>query len=89
MASDGDVPTRTITIPAVREHAGYHSLTVTVPWLCLHCGRQRGEPYETLSYDGSRRLNVHGWKNPCGHVEPYNTVRAALASTDGNEASHV
>jgi hypothetical protein len=72
------VETRTVTIPARAEHEGFHSLTLTLPWACLECGGPRGEPFETLSYDGSRRLNVHGWENSCGHVEKYSAVRRSL-----------
>lgn len=68
---------RTVTIPASEQHEGIFALTVELPWVCLHCGEPRGEPYDTLSYDGSRRLGVHGWRNPCGHVERYSEVRAA------------
>jgi hypothetical protein len=74
---------RTVTIPACVEHDGYHVVTVTLPWICLHCGGPRGKPFRTVSYDGSRRLVVHGWTNPCGHVEKYSQVRAALARTKG------
>jgi hypothetical protein len=70
--------TRTVTIPGRTEHDGYHSMTVTLPWVCLQCGGPRGEPFDTVSYDGSRRLEVHGWHNPCGHVEKYSDVRQSL-----------
>lgn len=73
------VETRTVTIPASAEHDGYAALTVTLPWVCLICGGPRGEPGSTISYDGSRRLHVHGWSNPCGHVESYRQVRESLA----------
>lgn len=69
--------TRLVTIPASIQHEGFFSLTVKLPWVCLTCNGPRGEPYDTLSYDGSRRLAVHGWTNPCGHVELYSEVRAA------------
>ena len=72
---NADLPTRKVTIPACVEHEGLFSRTVILPWFCLHCGGPRGEPYETISYDGSRRLAVHGWKNPCGHTEKYSEVR--------------
>lgn len=72
---------RTITIPACEEHGGFHSLTVVVPWHCVYCGAERGEPVQILSYDGSRRLSVTGWKNPCGHVETYAEIRQWLAFT--------
>lgn len=70
--------TRTVTIPAREEHEGISTLTVTLPWKCLECGGPRGEPFEGLSYDGSRRLHVHSWTNPCGHVEKYSAVRKSL-----------
>lgn len=73
--------TRTVTIPACAEHEGLFAVQVTLPWVCLHCGGPRGEPFETISYDGSRRLGVHGWTNPCGHIEKYSEVRAAVAAT--------
>lgn len=69
---------RQITIPACADHAGYHSLTVTVPWNCIYCGRERGEPFDGLSYDGSRRMAVTCWENPCGHLETYPAVRQWL-----------
>lgn len=68
--------TRTVVIPACVKHAGQLSMLVTLPWVCLHCGGPRGEPFSTTSWDGSRRLGVHGWNNPCGHVEKYSAVRA-------------
>ncbi len=70
---------REIVIPGSVEHCGLHSMRVRVPWVCLHCGGPRGEPTAGLSYDGSRRLNVDTWQNPCGHVETYSAIRAAIA----------
>lgn len=70
--------TRQVVIPAREQHDGYYVLTVRLPWVCLHCGGPRGEPFDTVSYDGSRRLACHGWSNPCGHVEKYSQVRANL-----------
>lgn len=72
------VPTRSVRIPAVAEHAGVDAMTVTLPWRCAVCGGPRGEPYPTISWDGSRRLAVDGWINPCGHIERYSMVRASL-----------
>lgn len=77
------IETRTVTIPAYAEHAGLHSLTLTLPWICMYCRGKRGEPFETLSYDGSRRLGVHGWTNPCGHVETYSEIRESLLANLG------
>lgn len=69
------VQTRTVTIPGSREHNGMHSVRVTLLWECPACGGPRGEPFRTLSYDGSRRLGCDGWTNPCGHVDSYAAVR--------------
>lgn len=68
---------RTVTIPACVEHHGFHTVTLTLSWKCLHCGGPRGEPFRTISYDGSLRLACDGWDNPCGHVETYTEVREA------------
>ena len=70
---------KTITIPRQLAHRGLYALTVSVPWVCLVCGKPRGTPSKGVSYDGSQRLEVDCWKNPCGHVEPYAMIRAALA----------
>lgn len=70
---------RTVTIPARAEHDGYAAVRVTVPWVCPQCGGPRGEPFKTISYDGSRMLDVDGWRNPCGHLDLYSDVRAEAA----------
>ncbi|SCK55308.1 hypothetical protein VAR608DRAFT_5693 [Variovorax sp. HW608] len=70
--------TRTVTIPACEMHEGFSALTLTLNWRCLHCGGRRGEPFDTVSFDGSLRLACHGWANPCGHVEKYSEVRASV-----------
>src|ERR1051326_7542605 len=67
--------TKTVTVPAAHEHQGLFSKKVTLRWFCPECGARRGEPFATFSYDGSRRLGVDGWKNPCGHVYYYADVR--------------
>ncbi len=75
-------PTRTITIPSCDQHGGhsFNTVTLTLKWICPACGGPRGEPYLTCSYDGSRRLaGIHGWRNPCGHVDYYGDVRAEIA----------
>jgi hypothetical protein len=68
-----------VTIPACIEHGGFRSLTVNLPWHCIYCGEERGEPFLGFSFDGSRRLSVTLWKNPCGHVETYAAIREWLA----------
>jgi hypothetical protein len=79
-------PTRTITIPAREEHEGLLSWTMEVPWVCLHCGAPRGAPSPVLSYDGSLRMTVDGWVNPCGHIEKYSLVREAFTTVEGHAA---
>ncbi|NNP68412.1 hypothetical protein [Acinetobacter sp. Ac_5812] len=68
-----------VTIPAVAEHGGFHHMTVALPWVCIHCGSQRGEVRQGMSFDGSRRMQVDMWDNPCGHVEKYADVRVFVA----------
>lgn len=67
-----------VTIPRIEEHAGYPGnvlYKISISDYCPVCGGKRGEPFETISWDGSRRLAVDGWKNPCGHVDKYSAVR--------------
>lgn len=70
-----DVPVREVTIPASDMHDGFHSARVKLLWRCPRCDGPRGEPFPTVSYDGSRRLSCDGWRNPCGHVDIYRDVR--------------
>lgn len=67
--------TKTVRIPGSDQHEGWHSIEVTLIWECPTCGGPRGEVFDTLSFDGSRRLGVHGWRNPCGHLDGYADVR--------------
>ena len=69
------ITTKTVRIPGCEQHEGFFSVDVTLIWECPACGGPRGEVFDTLSYDGSRRLGVHGWKNPCRHVDTYDKVR--------------
>lgn len=71
--------TQRIRIPACREHAGLSVIEVEVPWNCIYCGADRGERLKGLSYDGSRRLTVTMWSNPCGHFESYGAIRTWLS----------
>ena len=60
-----------VMIPACPEHEGLFSLAVVLVWECPVCHERRGPITDALSYDGSRRLVVSGWVNPCGHVDKY------------------
>ena len=64
---------KTVVIPAIEMHEGspFNKLSVQLNWNCPVCGRTRGDIFETISWDGSRRLGVSGWKNPCEHVDKY------------------
>lgn len=75
---------KTVKIPACDEHCGRALLNVTVYWICPVCGQARGEVFDTHSFDGSRRLPVHGWINQCGHVDKYSAVRAEAAANGLN-----
>lgn len=82
------VEERTVTIPACDEHEGFYSLTTTLPWVCMYCGERRGEPYNSISFDGRMRLAVSCWKNPCGHVERYSTVRDWIKNNQRKEGAN-
>jgi hypothetical protein len=71
----GPAPRKTVRIPGRDAHEGWDSIEVTVTWECPTCGHPRGDVFDTISYDGSRRLGVHGWRNPCGHIDTYSAVR--------------
>jgi hypothetical protein len=71
----------TVTIPTKVEHEGYpgNLMTVEIADTCPQCGGPRGtKRWGGLSYDGSRRLNVDCWSNPCGHVDTYAAVRQEI-----------
>lgn len=76
-SSDEGRTVRSVTIPAIPEHAGFsgHKITVRLYWICPAHGTPRGDIFDTVSYDGSRRLGVNGWQNPCGCVDGYNAMR--------------
>lgn len=67
----------TVTIPACEQHEGFASMTVTISDYCPKCGKKRGVDtiHKGFSYDGSRRLVVDCWTNPCGHIDKYSEVR--------------
>ncbi len=66
-----------VEIPRIAEHEGYDGniVTVEISNRCPICGGKRGEPHKSFSYDGSRRLLVDVWENPCGHIDKYSAVR--------------
>lgn len=67
----------TVTIPSKREHEGLPTnvMTIEIPAICPECGGPRGKVRPGISYDGSQRLHVDSWINPCGHVDVYSDVR--------------
>lgn len=71
-----DTSFMTVTIPACEEHEGIYSVSVKIARVCPVCGGKRGtDLLNVRSYDGSRILFVHGWHNPCGHIDKYDAVR--------------
>ena len=72
-----------VTIPSCEHHEGFSSITVTISDYCPKCGKKRGinTIHKGFSYDGSRRLVVDCWENPCGHVDKYDEVREEVKST--------
>lgn len=77
--------TKQVTIPAMEQHEGLYRCTVTVEWVCPVCGGPRGDVAPAHSYDGSRRMNVDGWLNACGHVDKYFAVRQEAVTNGLNE----
>lgn len=67
-----------VTIPSCEQHEGFYSMTVDIADTCPVCGGPRGAAFPSTSYDGSRRLAVDSWHNPCGHVDKYSAVRAEV-----------
>lgn len=59
-------------------------MKVVLEWVCPQCGDMRGEPRPAISYDGSRRLGVDGWSNPCGHIDYYSEIRKEVRANGLN-----
>ncbi len=66
-----------VQIPTRQDHEGYPGYLglFEIADNCPVCGGPRGKVYQTISYDGSRRLHCDGWDNPCGHIDRYSAVR--------------
>lgn len=65
---------RKVYIPNSQCHAGIDGVYIKLKWICPVCGKNRGDVFVGLSFDGSRKLNVHRWSNPCGHIDKYSSV---------------
>lgn len=77
----------TVTIPACTQHEGMYSITIEIPDTCPTCGGPRANTtFKQLSYDGSLRLLVDSWHNPCGHVDKYEAVRIEYVRLQGQQA---
>ena len=55
-------------------YTGVNPTRITVPWVCIFCGGERGEPYWHNFCEDGHWYQVHRWDNPCGHVEKYTDV---------------
>lgn len=64
-----------VTIPNKSEHNGFGLITLEISDNCKKCGKPRGEIFGTHSFDGSKRMNVDGWRNECGHIDKYCDIR--------------
>jgi len=78
-----------VTIPSRNDHEGIFSMTIEVPDVYPKCGGPRGKPFDTISYDGSRRLHCSGWENPCGHIDRYSDVRNAYWAAKKAESDKI
>lgn len=72
---------RTVEIPGADSHDGTFSIEVSLRWTCPRCTGPRGLPFRGISFDGSHRLAVDRWQNPCGHVDFYSAVRREARGT--------
>lgn len=64
-----------VTIPSSAQHNGQGLVSLEISDSCPVCNGPRGKLFGTHSFDGSRRLNVDGWNNSCGHVDTYAAIR--------------
>ena len=78
---------KSVNIPASQQHGGLALTAARVNWTCPKCGERRGEVFDTISYDGSRRLHCDGWRNPCGHIDKYSDVIAEAIANGLNDDS--
>lgn len=65
-----------VEIPSCIEHEGFFKVKLRISPFCPKCGAGRGSKFRIRSYDGSRWVICDGWKNPCGHIDYYEDVRA-------------
>lgn len=61
--------------------------TVEIPNECLTCGGPRGETQNLNQYDDGIHYSVDVWENPCGHIDAYEAVMAAVAGGRGSVVS--
>ena len=80
-----------VTIPSCEQHEGFYKMTVTISDYCPKCGKKRGVDtiHKGFSYDGSLRLAVDCWENPCGHVDKYSEVREEVKNSCSFINSHI
>ena len=65
-----------VEVPIIPNHEGnqFWVRDIRISKYCPKCGAERGKPYKTRSYDGSRFVGCEGWRNPCGHIDLYRDV---------------
>jgi len=68
-------PIKRVRIPRFQDHEGIYQYWANLYWICPVCGGPRGEVFDAFSYDGSCRMLVNGWENPCGHLDYYMDLR--------------
>lgn len=61
-------PTRTVTVFGP-PFDGSSIVALTLLWTCPRCGGDRGEPRLMTWYLNSGPVQVHGWRNGCGHID--------------------
>lgn len=69
IAGENEVPqTRTVTVFGP-PFDGSNLVNLTLPWTCPRCGGDRGEPRLMTWHLNSGPVQVHGWRNGCGHLD--------------------
>jgi hypothetical protein len=70
---------KSVAIPSCDNHEGFLLCNVTLRWFCPECGSPRGEIHGAFSYDGSKRLDCHGWDTRLiSFLKPYRLNHSGL-----------
>jgi uncharacterized protein (DUF983 family) len=71
-----DLKTMTVKVPtAITNMRGFRKVVaIDISNRCPVCGGPRGRVFPALAYDGSIRMEVDRFDNPCGHIDKYENL---------------